>query len=34
MTGTITELDKGDVQVQLANGLSMKVKADKIFLRA
>lgn len=34
MTGTITELDKNDVQVQLANGLSMKVKADKIFLRA
>ena len=34
MTGTITELDKSDVQVQLANGLSMKVKADKIFLRA
>ncbi|MAB21877.1 MAG: RNA chaperone ProQ [Idiomarina sp.] len=34
MSATILELDKDDVQVQLQNGLTMKVKADKIFLRA
>lgn len=34
MSATIVELDKDDVQVQLQNGLTMKVKADKIFLRA
>ncbi|MCK7458605.1 RNA chaperone ProQ [Idiomarina aminovorans] len=34
MAATILELDKDDVQVQLQNGLTMKVKADKIFLRA
>lgn len=34
MSATVLELDKDDVQVQLQNGLIMKVKADKIFLRA
>jgi len=34
MSATILELDKDDVQVQLQTGLTMKVKADKIFLRA
>lgn len=34
MSATILELDKDDVQVQLQNGLTMKVKADNIFLRA
>lgn len=34
MSATVLELDKDDVQVQLQNGLIMKVKAEKIFLRA
>ncbi|MCA1768147.1 MAG: RNA chaperone ProQ, partial [Idiomarina sp.] len=34
MSATILELDKDDVQVQLQNGLTMKVKAENIFLRA
>lgn len=34
MSATVLELDKDDIQVQLQNGLIMKVKADKIFLRA
>jgi len=34
MSATVLELDKDDVQVQLQNGLIMKVKADNIFLRA
>jgi ProP effector len=34
MPATIVELDKDDVQVQLQNGLTMKVKAENIFLRA
>ncbi|HAR55325.1 MAG TPA: RNA chaperone ProQ [Idiomarina baltica] len=33
MPGTVVEIDKSDVQVQLANGLSMKVKAENVFVK-
>ncbi|OIM97365.1 RNA chaperone ProQ [Idiomarina sp. MD25a] len=33
MPGTVVEVDKTDVQVQLANGLSMKVKAENVFVK-
>ena len=32
MPGTVTEIDKDDVQVQLSNGLTMKVKASNVFV--
>ncbi|MGM0481308.1 MAG: RNA chaperone ProQ [Pseudomonadota bacterium] len=34
MPATVTEIDKDDIQVQLDNGLSMKVKIDNVFVKA
>ncbi|WP_404402926.1 RNA chaperone ProQ [Idiomarina seosinensis] len=34
MPAIVTEIDKDDIQVQLNNGLSMKVKIDNVFVKA
>ena len=34
MPATVTEIDKDDIQVQLDNGLSMKVKIANVFVAA